>query len=142
MIAIGILAVLSAVFFYRDLLAISYDDEFARLRGVPVNLVYFFHIALVAVSVVIIIRVVGLILVIALLTIPPYIAEKYCRSLGAMMILATLLAMVFNFIGLWLAYTYNLTSGAAIILVAAAGFFASMTGDAIFQKKPAGTAKA
>ncbi|PIP38105.1 MAG: hypothetical protein COX19_14540 [Desulfobacterales bacterium CG23_combo_of_CG06-09_8_20_14_all_51_8] len=135
MVAIGIVAVLSAIFFYRDLLAISYDDEFARLRGVPVNLIYFLYIGLVAVSIVIIIRVVGLILVIALLTIPPYIAEKYCRTLGQMMALSTVLAVVFNISGLWLAFTYNLTSGATIILVAAAGFFLSMIGDAIFLKK-------
>lgn len=135
MIVIAILAVLSAIFFYRDLLAISYDDEFARLRGVPVNLIYFLYISLVAVSIVIIIRVVGLILVIALLTIPPYIAEKYCRTLGWMMALSTLLAMVFNIAGLWLAYTFNLTSGATIILVAAAGFFLSMVGDALFSGK-------
>jgi zinc transport system permease protein len=135
MVVIGVIAILSAVFFYRDLLAISYDDEFARLRGVPVNLIYFLYIALVAASIVIIIRVVGLILVIALLTIPPYIAEKYCHSLGQMMILSTVLAMMFNIAGLWLAYTYDLTSGATIILVAAAGFFLSMIGDAIFLNK-------
>jgi len=135
MLGLGVITVLSAVFFYRDLLAISYDDEFARLRGVPVNLIYFLFIGLVSVSIVIIIRVVGLILVIALLTIPPYIAEKYARSLVQMMVLSTLMAVVFNLGGLWLAYTYDLTSGAAIILVAATAFFISMVFDLVFSKK-------
>jgi zinc transport system permease protein len=129
MLILSIVTLASAAYFYRDLLAISYDDEFARLRGVPVNLLYFFFIGLVAVSIVIIIRVVGLILVIALLTIPPYIAEKYAGSLLAMMGLSTIFAMVFNLSGLWLAYSFDLTSGATIIMVATAGFFASMAVD-------------
>jgi len=134
MIGLSVTTLSASVFFYRDLLAISYDDEFARLRGVPVNLIYFLFIGLVAVSIVIIIQVVGLILVIALLTIPPYIAEKYSRSLAQMMVFSTLLSIVFNLSGLWLAYTYNLTSGATIILVAATGFFISMIIDLFLNK--------
>ncbi|MDA3894730.1 MAG: metal ABC transporter permease [Desulfobacteraceae bacterium] len=141
MIALSIVTLSAGVFFYRDLLAISYDDEFARLRGVPVNLIYFLFIGLVAVSIVIIIRVVGLILVIALLTIPPYIAEKYSRSLAQMMVFSTLLAILFNLSGLWLAYTYNLTSGATIILVAAAAFFISMIIDLALSKTRQGQKK-
>jgi zinc transport system permease protein len=141
MIALSIVTLSAGVFFYRDLLAISYDDEFARLRGVPVNLIYFLFIGLVAVSIVIIIRVVGLILVIALLTIPPYIAEKYSRSLAQMMVFSTLLAILFNLSGLWLAYTYNLTSGATIILVEAAAFFISMIIDLALSKTRQGQKK-
>ncbi len=134
MAGLSAVIVLSTYFFYRDILAISYDDEFARLRGVPVNLIYFLFIALVAVGIVLIIRVVGLILIIALLTIPPYIAEKYCRSLARMMIVATLLSMAFNLSGLWIAYCYDLTSGATIILVAAGAFFISMVADMVLKK--------
>lgn len=125
MTGLGALTLALTVFFYRDILAISYDAEFARLRGVPVNLLYFVYIALVAVSIVFIIRVVGLLLVIALMTIPPSIAERYVRSLMAMMVLSVALSLVFNLTGLWLSYTRDLTSGAAIIMVAAAGFFLS-----------------
>ena len=134
MAGLSIITIIAAVFFYRDLLAISYDDEFARLRGVPVNLIYFLFIGLIAVSIVMFVRVVGLILVIALLTIPPYIAEKYSGSLSMMMVKATLLAVLFNLSGLWLAYAFNLTSGATIILVAASGFFISIMVDFIFLK--------
>ncbi len=138
MLALSVITLGSATYFYRDMLAISYDDEFARLRGVPVNRLFFLFIGLIAVSIVVIIRVVGLILVIALLTIPPFIAEKYSRSLRMMMVLATLFAMIFNLAGLWLAYTFDLTSGAAIILVATSGFFISMIADYfIFHRPPA-----
>jgi len=135
MIGLSIITIAVTGYFYRDMLAISYDDEFASLRGVPVNLLYFLFIGLIAVSIVIIIRVVGLILVIALLTIPPFIAEKYASSLLMMMVLATLFAMLFNLTGLWLAYTFDLTSGATIILVATAGFFISMAVDFLLPGK-------
>jgi zinc transport system permease protein len=69
---------------------------------------------------VIAIKVVGLILVIAMLTIPVYIAEKLSHSLFSMMFLSGLIATLFTLAGLWFSYTYNLTSGASIILVSAA----------------------
>jgi zinc transport system permease protein len=120
----AILAV--TLLFYHDFLAISYDEDFARLRGVPVAFFHFLLMGMIALSVVMIIRVVGLILVIALLTIPPYISEKYVPSLSRMMILSTLLSALFTVGGLWLSYTFNLTSGAMIILVGGVAFFLSL----------------
>ncbi len=111
---------------YNRLLAMSYDAEFARLRGVPVNALFFLMVGAIAVCVVLMIRVVGLILVIALLTIPPFIAEKYTRSLVGTMVLSTILSGLFTVGGLWISYQFNLTSGASIILLAGAGFFLSL----------------
>ena len=126
MLAMGLLITLLVVYYYKDLLLLSYDDEFARIRGVPVKTLYFGMIGLLAVTIVLVIRVVGLILVIALLTIPPFIAEKYARSLLQMMVGASLLGVVFTTAGLWLAYRFDLTSGAAIIVVAGAAFLISL----------------
>jgi len=125
MAAICVLVFLIVFYYYHDLLAISYDEEFARLRGVPVTFLYFLLIGMTALSIVMIIRVVGLILVIALLTIPPFIAEKFSKSLFQMMGVSTVLCAIFSVTGLWLSYAFNLTSGASIIMVAAAGFFMS-----------------
>jgi len=90
-----------------------------------VKVLYFLLIGMIALSIVMIIRVVGLILVIALLTIPPYIAEKYVQSLRMMMLISTLLCCVFTMTGLWLSYIFNLTSGSTIIMVATVAFFIS-----------------
>ena len=120
--AIGVGVVITVGFYYNDFLAMSYDDEFARLRRVPVTFLYCLLLVMIALTVVMIIRVVGLILVIALLTIPPFIAEKFTGSLRAMMVVASLLSCFFTVSGLWLSYILNLTSGATIILVAATGF--------------------
>jgi zinc transport system permease protein len=112
--------------FYQDLMTLSFDEEFARVRGVPVRALYFSLIGLLAVAIVMVIQVVGLILVIALLTIPPFIVEKYVQSLFKMMVGASVLGAVFTVSGLWLSYAFNLTSGATIILVAGAAFFLTL----------------
>ncbi|MFZ5427824.1 MAG: metal ABC transporter permease [Thermodesulfobacteriota bacterium] len=113
------------VFNYRGFAAMSFDAEFAGLRGVPVRFLYFTMLAMIAVSIVMIIRVVGLILVIALMTIPPSLAERGCRSLGVMMLRSGLYAAFFCLAGLCVSYVFDLTSGASIIAVASACFFAA-----------------
>jgi len=131
-LALGVIVIVAV--FYREFIAMSYDEEFAAVAGVPVRLLYFTLLGLISLSVVMIIRVVGLILVIALLTIPPYIAEKYVKSLGRMMIVASCLGILFTLTGLWVSYLYNLTSGATIIMVGGVGFFLSLALDAITMR--------
>ena len=94
-------------------------------------------IVMLALGIVMIIQVVGLILVIALLTIPPYIAEKYSKSLIKMMVLSSLLSAIFAVAGLWLSYALNLTSGASIILVAGFGFLVSFGLERLLSNLPA-----
>jgi zinc transport system permease protein len=98
------------------------DEEFAQIRGVPIRALYFALIGILAVAIVLIIRIVGLILVIALLTIPPFMVEKYAKSLFQMMMGSSLLGAIFTISGLWLSYAFDLTSGASIILVAGIAF--------------------
>ena len=125
---------LVVLLFYKEFVALSYDEEFAFVVGVPVKTLYLLLLGMTALSIVMIIRVVGLILVIALLTIPPFIAEKHTRSLGQMMVLSSLLSICFTLSGLWLSYAFDLTSGATIILVAGVGFFISLVLDFIKRK--------
>ncbi len=130
------IAVLVA-WYYTDILAMSYDEEFAQIRGIPVKRIYFSLIGMLGLTVVMVIQVVGLIMVIALLTIPPFIMEKYASSLAQMMVGSSILGAVFTLCGLWLSYQYDLTSGASIILVAGLGFLISLVIDQItvFSKK-------
>lgn len=111
---------------YRQFLALSFDQDFAASRGVPVRTLHTVLILLIALTVVLLIRVVGLILVIALVTIPPFVAEGWTRSLKGMMTMAAALCAAFSVIGLYLAYRFDLTSGPAIILVAGVFFFLSL----------------
>jgi zinc transport system permease protein len=123
MLALDGLILALVVFFYNNLLALSYDQDFAQIRGVPVWFLHLVLLAMIAVSVVMVMKIVGLILVIALLSIAPYMAERYVRSLKGMMVLSCLLNALFILVGLWMSYTLNLTSGATIIMVAAMCFF-------------------
>jgi len=132
--AIGAIVIFVVAWYYNDFLAMSYDDEFARLRNIPVTFLYCLLLGMIALTVVMIIRVVGLILVIALLTIPPFIAEKFTGSLRGMMLLSSALSCAFTLAGLWLSYLWNLTAGATIIMAAAAGFFAAILWERLRSK--------
>ncbi len=114
-----VIITLSVVIFYREILAVSYDIEYASLRGVNVKFFYSLILVLSALTVVIAIKIVGLILVIALLTIPVYIAQSLANSLGVMMIISAILSSIFTLVGLYISYNYDISSGATIILVSA-----------------------
>jgi zinc transport system permease protein len=122
--------------FYKEFLALSYDEEFAFVVGVPVKLLYLMLLGMIGLSVVIIIRIVGLILVIAFLTIPPYIAEKFTSSLSKMMTLSSLLGILFSLMGLWLSYKYDITAGATVILISGVAFFLFLGMDIIKSRPP------
>ena len=141
MVGMGLAIVVLVALYYKDLLAISYDEEFARIRGVPVNTLYFLMIGMLAVTVVLVIQVVGLILVIALLTIPPFIMERRARSLLQMMIGSSILGAVFSVFGLWISYTFDLTSGASIILVAGSFFFLNLLVERLISLRKAATGR-
>jgi len=129
MALVGVIMTTLVVYYYQDILAMSYDEEFARIRGVPVKKLYFGLIGMLAVAIVLVIQVVGLILVIALLTIPPFIVEKYANSLVQMMVASSLLGAVFTVSGLWISYQYNISSGASIIMVSGIVFLISLVVD-------------
>lgn len=104
--------------FYKEILAVSYDSEFAKLRGINVKFFYTLILILAALCVVAAIKAVGLILVIALLTIPTYLAETFANKLSTMMVLSSILATIFTVLGLTISYLYDISSGASIIIVA------------------------
>ncbi len=84
----------------------------------PVDAIYLTLMCMIALTVVMMMRVVGLIMVIALLTMPAAISSQFVRDMRKMMVMASILGMFFTTVGLWLSYSLNLTSGATIILVA------------------------
>ncbi len=119
MAVLAVVVILFVHIFYREILAISYDSHYASLRGINSNLFYTSILILSALAIVVSIKVVGLILVIALMTIPTFIAEKVAKSLYSMMILSALFSTIFTLIGLSISYLYDISSGASIILVSA-----------------------
>ncbi len=123
---LDVLVLIVVALFYKELLAVSFDETFATIQNVPVGAIYGLLLAMIALTVVMLMRVVGLIMVIAMLTIPPAIAGRLVKGIRPMMAVSILLGMLFTFVGLWLSYAWNLTSGASIILVAGAGYLLSL----------------
>lgn len=111
---------------YKELLAVSFDETYASVQNLPVDGIYLLLVCMIALTVVMTMRVVGLIMVIALLTMPAAISAQWVRSLKKMMALASALGVVFTIGGLWVSYALNLTSGASIIMVAAVGYLVSL----------------
>lgn len=126
MLALNIMIVILVALFYKELLAISFDETFATVRNVPVNALYLMLMGIIALTVVMLMQVVGVILLIALLSMPAAIANLYVKDLKKMMLLASLLCMIFTTAGLWLSYVLNFTSGATIVLCAAIAYLASL----------------
>ncbi len=123
MICVDLLLLLSVILFYNRFLTISYDMDFALLNGLNVKAIYAYLLVLMALTIVMSIRSVGLILVIALFSIPPFIAEKFTTDFKTMMIGSAFLALVFSLAGLWISFAFDISATASIILTAAFAFF-------------------
>ncbi|MBK1702379.1 metal ABC transporter permease [Thiococcus pfennigii] len=121
--------------YYRQLLAVCFDEELARLRGVNVTFYYLLLLVLVAVTVVLLIQVVGLILVIALLTLPAAIAGHYVKSVGRMMAVATAIGALLTSLGLALSYEPDLPVGPTIILLAGFVYLASAIASRLIARR-------
>jgi zinc transport system permease protein len=115
MLILDLFIILFILIYYRAILLLSFDNEYAFTRGISTRLLYFLMLNMIGLSVVIVMRTVGLILVIALLTIPSYLAEKLSLSLFKMMLISIVLCLFFCLTGIYISYYFDITSGAAII---------------------------
>lgn len=112
------LVIIATVFlFRREFLAISFDEEFSKVLGVPAEFIYMLLLSLVALSVVVLIKVVGVILIIALLSIPAAISKQFTYDIKKLMLFSVIIGVILTVIGLLLSYIFNLASGATIIVV-------------------------
>jgi zinc transport system permease protein len=125
MLVLDIAIIVLVLLLYKEFLYLSFDEEFSTVSGMPTERLYLLLLCLVALTVVVLIRVVGIILVIALLTIPAALARQLTHSLKKMMLLAILAGVVFTIGGLWLSYLLDLASGATIILFSGTSLFVS-----------------
>lgn len=126
--------------FYHQFQAVCFDEEFSRLRGLQVEWYYLGLLGITALTVVLLLTVVGIVMVIALLTLPVAIAGRFSKTLWQMMALSVLLSSVFTTAGLVLSYSPNLPAGATIILLAGAVYLVVTIGW-FFSRRlwPAGT---
>ncbi|MEJ2716869.1 MAG: metal ABC transporter permease [Deltaproteobacteria bacterium] len=133
LVALDVLVLVTAIVFYNQFVAVSFDDEFALLRGLRVEVYYLLLLCLTALTVVVLVTVVGIIMVIALLTLPAAIAGFFSRSLHHMMALAAILCVLFTTSGLVLSYGPNYPAGATTIVVAGAVYLAVLIGKRVLN---------
>ncbi len=117
-LVLGVLVFVLVGLFYHKLVAVSFDEEFARLRGVSSKAYYFLLLGLTAMSVVLLVRIAGLILAQALLVLPAATASRFSRSLWVVMVLAVALTAVCNTAGLAVSYEYDIPTGPFIVFLA------------------------
>ncbi len=108
----------AVVFLYRHLLALCFDSEWAELRGVPVTVLSIIFLWLISLTVVALLSMVGVVMVIALLTLPAAVAGKVTRSWGGMMAVSGATACLVTVAGLWIGYDLNWPTGAATVILA------------------------
>ena len=123
---------------YKQFFAVSFDEEFARLRGVRTDLFYLALLGLTALTVVLLVTVVGIVMVIALLTLPVATAGRFSRGLGQMMLLSVILSALLSLSGIALSYDPNLPPGAVIVLLAGAVYLVVTVGHAVLRGRKAG----
>jgi len=134
MLILDIAIIIIILLFYKQFLAAAFDEEFARLRNINVEFFYILMLCMVALTVVLLIQIVGLILVLALLILPAASAGQFVISIKRMMILAVLLSMVITTSGLMLSYQPDLPSGSTIIILAGIVYLLSIFVSSALQK--------
>jgi len=127
-LALDALVILVAVLFYNQFLAVSFDENFAKVRGLKTGFYQGLLIILTALTVVLMTTLVGIVMVIALLTIPAAVASLLTRRLKFMMLVAALACMFFTSAGLAMSYVWDAPSGAIIILFASASYLVVLAG--------------
>ena len=115
--ALAAIAVAAFLLFLRPLVSVAFDAEFARSQRLPVALVEYLMMAFIALTIVACLRMVGIVLVISLLTIPQVTANLFTHSFKHMALLSVPIGYAGCLGGLWLSFQCNVPSGASIIFV-------------------------
>ncbi|HQL33489.1 MAG TPA: metal ABC transporter permease, partial [Treponemataceae bacterium] len=141
---LDILVVFLAWRFYPQINASSFDEEFARVRGVRTDAVFLALLAVTAVSVVLLQTFVGIVMVIAMLTLPSGTAGYVSKSVAGMMVFGTVFSLLFTGTGIALSWTLDVPAGALVVVLAGAVFLfsaaARMLSTRIRKRKSASAA--
>jgi len=115
MFSLNVVIIALVTLFFSKILYIAFDEEFARAAGLPVALFNYLTMTLIALTVVLNIRVVGIILILSLLTIPQATANLFTKDFKKLLILSSVFAFIGTISGLFFSYFLDIPSGAAII---------------------------
>jgi len=128
------LIIVIGVLFYNQLLAVCFDEEFARLRGIWVEFYYLLLLCLTALTVVLLVSVVGIVLVIALMTLPVAVAGVFAKRLWQMMVFSAVFTVMFTTAGLAFSYGPDIPAGATTIVIAGMAYLLTFIVHRIITK--------
>jgi zinc transport system permease protein len=116
-IALSVIVIAVISYLYKPLLSMSFDEEFARASGINTRTINNIVAVLAGVTVVLAMRLVGIMLTSALLILPAVSAFQVARSFKSTMIVAVSVALLSVFLGVFLSFLFNLPTGALIVLI-------------------------
>jgi zinc transport system permease protein len=120
--------------FYPQIEASSFDEEFAQVRGVPTQAIFLLVLGVTAIAVVLLQTFVGIVMVIAMLTLPAGTAGYTAKNLSTMMLLSIVYSMLFSVGGLAAGWTLDLPVGATVVVIAGAVFLGTAIVRTIRQR--------
>lgn len=115
--------VLLFVMLYNHLILYLFDEEYAIARGVKVRMLEWVVYIMIPIGIIVLVKVVGIILTIALMTIPVSIAKIYFKSIGKVVVFSMLFSFLFCMAGLAIAYYANIPSGVCIVILGTLAYF-------------------
>lgn len=122
----AVVVIVGMLLFLKEIFLITYSEEIARVSGISVKAINIFFLVVLSVSIVISMKIVGIILISALLVIPGATAQLFARNLYSMIFISCGIAMLSTILGLFLSYEFDIAPGGSIVLTAAALFFAAL----------------
>jgi len=121
----NLILIVFTIIYFQAVKTIAFDEDFAIILGLPVKLINLWMMIFITVSVILLIKAVGIILVIALLTIPPSISNNFCNDIKKIIFISIFLGILFGLTGLYFSYTLDIPAGAAIIIISTMSYFLS-----------------
>ncbi|WP_077368631.1 metal ABC transporter permease [Anaerosalibacter sp. Marseille-P3206] len=135
MAILDFIVIVMIIGFFNPIKSYLFDKEFSKVIGINVKLIEYMVFLFMACSVVVLIRVVGIMLVIALLTVPPAISKLFTYDLKKIMGLSIVFGLFFSLLGLFVSYKLHIASGATIIIIAVCSYVISLAITKLFKKE-------
>ncbi len=127
------LIIILGLLFYAPYQTIAFDEEFARIRGINTNLFNMMLLVMTAITVVLMTTIIGIVMVIALLTIPAAIAGLLSKRIWVIMVLSVIITALFTMSGLVVSYLTDLPSGSVIIALSGVTYLAAISAAKLFK---------
>lgn len=116
-LGVSVIVVLVVYMFFHQLVLVSFDKDFSKVRRVDPNIFFSILVILISLTTLLLIKTVGVILSITLITIPPAIANMFSKKLSRIILISVFIVLVSQFFGLWMSYEFDTPTGITVSLL-------------------------